>query len=415
MGIGWQLGLIAVLVVANALFAGSEIALISLREGQLRRLEQRGGSGRIVVALADDPNRYLATIQIGITLAGFLASATAAVTLAEPLMAPLSFLGGLARPAAIMLVTTVLTFVTLVVGELAPKRVAMQRPEVWALLVARPLAAMATLARPVVWLLGKSTDVAVRLMGADPERGRDEVTQEEIREIIATGGLYDREERQIITGALEATDRVLRQVLKPRSTVLALPESASAEDAVRRLVETGHSRAPVYREQMDDADRVVSILDLATASGVVADHAGAALTLPESVPIIDALRSLQADRQTMALVVDEYGALEGIVTVEDLVEELVGEIHDEYDRDVRDVVHHPDGSVTMVGHFPIHDLEDLDIELPTGDYVTVAGLVLAHLQRMPQSGDVVTVGDWELHVDDVRDRAVREITIRRRP
>jgi putative hemolysin len=313
-----------------------------------------------------------------------------------------------------VVVTSVLTFVTLVVGELAPKRVAMQRPEGWALLAARPLSALATLARPAVWLLGKSTDVTVRLLGGDPSLGRDTVTEEEVRELIVTGGLYDREERRIITGALQATDRVLRQVLRPRSTVMGLAESTGAEDGVARLVAAGHTRAPVFRDDLDDADRVVSIIDLVAATGTIADHASQAVSLPESVSMIDALRRLQADRQTMALVVDEYGALEGIVTVEDLVEELVGEIHDEYDRDVREAVRHPDGSVTVVGHFPIHDLEDLDVDLPEGDYVTVAGLILAQLQRIPYEGDVVTVGDWNLTVDQVRDRAVRQITISRR-
>jgi len=414
VGIGWQLALVASLVLVNALFAGSEIALISLREGQLRRLGHRGGRGRVLADLAADPNRFLATIQIGITLAGFLASATAAVTLAEPLLEPLSFLGGFARPAAIVVVTSLLTFVTLVVGELAPKRVAMQRPEGWALLAARPLSALATLARPAVWLLGRSTDVTVRLMGGDPSQGRDTVTEEEVRELIVTGGLYDREERRIITGALRATDRVLRQVLRPRSSVMALAENTPAEEGVTRLVAAGHTRAPVFRDEVDDADRVVSIIDLVAATGTIAEHATPAVSLPESVSLIDALRRLQADRQTMALVVDEYGALEGIATVEDLVEELVGEIHDEYDRDVREAVRHPDGSVTVVGHFPIHDLDDLDVDLPEGDYVTVAGLILAELQRIPYEGDVVTVGNWNLTVDQVRDRAVRQITISRR-
>lgn len=408
---GWQIGLVAVLVLVNAVFAGSEIALISLREGQLRRLEQRGGSGRVVAALADDPNRFLATIQIGITLAGFLASATAAVTLAEPLVSPLSFLGGLARPAAIVLVTGVLTFVTLVAGELAPKRVAMQRAEGWALLVGRPLAALATLARPLVWLLGVSTDLLVRLVGADPDQRRTEMTHEEVHDIIATGGLYDREERRIITGALEATGRVLRQVLKPRPTVVGLTGDMTVEEGVARLVGSGHTRAPVYREQLDDADRVVSLIDLAMATGTVGDHATAALALPESVSVVDALRQLQRARQTMALVLDEYGVVEGIVTIEDLVEELVGEIHDEYDRDVRDAVRHPDGSVTVVGHFPVHDLEDLDIDLPQGDYVTVAGLLLEELQRIPEVGESVTIGRWAVRVDEVADRAVRRVTI----
>ncbi len=411
MGIGWQLGLVFLLVVLNALFAGSEIALISLREGQLRRLDQQGGNGRVVAALARDPNRFLATIQIGITLAGFLASATAAVTLAEPLIEPLGFLGRGARPAAIVVVTAALTFVTLVVGELAPKRVAMQRPEGWSLLVARPLAGLAAMARPVVWLLGWSTDVAVRLMGADPAQGRDSVTDEEVRDIIATGGLYSREERRIITGALEATDRVLRQVLRPRPVVLALGEGEGVDQAIRRLVEAGHTRAPVYRQELDDTDRVISVLDLVGRTGTVGEHARAALALPESVPLIDGLRQLQAQRQSMALVVDEYGGFEGIVTVEDLVEELVGEIHDEYDRDVRDVVRHDDGSVTVVGHFPVHDLVDLGVEVPTGEYVTIAGLVHDQLQRIPEAGEEVTVGAWHLRVDAVRGRAIEQVTI----
>lgn len=411
MGIGWQLGLVFMLVVVNAIFAGSEIALISLRDGQLRRLEEQGSRGRQVVALARDPNRFLATIQIGITLAGFLASATAAVTLAEPLVEPLSFLDGAARPVAIVLVTSILTFVTLVVGELAPKRVAMQRAEGWALMAARPLTALAVVARPFVWLLGVSTDAMVRLMGADPTKDREAMTQEEIRDTIATGGLYTREERRIITGALEATNRVLREVLRPRPTVLALRGDETAEQARRRLVESGHSRAPVYRRDLDDADRVVSVIDLVGKDGHVADHARPALALPESVPLIDALRRLQEHREPMALVVDEYGGLEGIVTVEDLVEELVGEIHDEYDRDVREAVRNDDGSLTVVGHYPVHDLVDIGVELPSGDYVTIAGLVQDHLQRLAEAGDVVTIEDWVVRVDAVRDRAVQQITI----
>lgn len=411
MGIGWQIGLVVVLVLVNGVFAGSELALVSLRDGQLRSLERRGGTGRLVSSLASDPNRFLATIQIGITLAGFLASATAAVTLAEPLIEPLGFLGGAARPAAIFLVTAVLTFVTLVVGELAPKRVAMQRPERWSLIVARPLAVLGRLARPIVWLLGVSTDLTVRLAGADPSVARDSVTEDEVRDLVASGGLYSREERRIITGALEATDRVLREVLRPRSTVDALPDDLEAAQAVERLVSFGHTRAPVYAGEIDQADRVVSIIDLATAGGVVADHAREAVVLPESVSLIDALRRMQEVRQQMALVVDEYGALSGIVTIEDLVEELVGEIHDEYDADVRDVVHHPDGSMTVVGHFPVHDLPDIGVEFPEGDYVTVAGLVLQQLQRIPQEGDAVVLGDWELHVDEVDRRAAKTITL----
>ena len=415
MSIGWQLALVATLVVLNALFAGSEIALISLREGQLNRLEQRGATGRLTVRLARDPNRFLATVQIGITLAGFLASATAAVTLAEPLIEPLALLGGAARPVAIVAVTAVLTFFTLVVGELAPKRVALQRAERWALVAARPLSAMATLARPAVWLLGHSTDLMVRLLGADPTMGREAVTQEEIRDMIATGGLYSRSERQVITGALEATGRILRQVLRPRPVVVALHEDLAVEEAARHLVESGHTRAPVYRESLDDTDRVISLLDLVGRTGTVADHARAAVVVPETMALVPALRELQKQRQSMALVVSEYGGFEGIVTVEDLVEEFVGEIHDEYDRDVRQARRHADGSITVVGHFPVHDLPDLDVDLPEGDYVAVAGLVLDQLGRLPEPGETLDLAGWRITVTHIESHAIQQVHLQQLP
>lgn len=411
MGIGLQLGFVAMLVALNAVFAGSEMALISLREGQLQRLAQTGGGGALAVRLARDPNRFLATIQIGITLAGFLASATAAVTLAEPLVGAWAPLGPAARPLAIVLVTALLTFFTLVLGELAPKRVALQRAESWALLVARPLSALATVTRPVVWLLSHSTDLTVRLLGADPTRGREEVTEEEIRDLVAGGGLYTPAERQIITGALEATARTVRQVLRPRPMVLALHHDLPVDAALKRLVEAGHSRAPVFREALDDADRVVSLLDLVGRSGVVGEHARAAVVLPETVPLIDALRALQTERQSLALVVSEYGSVEGIVTVEDLVEELVGEIHDEFDRDVREAVRHPGGSVTVVGHFPVHDLVDLDVHLPSGDYVTLAGLIHKRLGRLPAAGEQLELQGWRITVLAVRGHAIQQVRL----
>ncbi|MEM1334594.1 MAG: DUF21 domain-containing protein, partial [Actinomycetota bacterium] len=180
-----QLGLVGFLILLNAAFAGTELALVSLREGQLQRLERESKAGAVVATVARDPNRFFATIQVGITLAGFLASAAAAVSLSEPLVEPLGFLGGAAEPIAIVVVTLLLAYVTLVLGELAPKRVAMQRAEGWALRTARPISALSAMARPVVWLLSKSTDLVVRLVGADPDRDREEVTDEELREMVA--------------------------------------------------------------------------------------------------------------------------------------------------------------------------------------------------------------------------------------
>lgn len=413
-GIGGQLALVGFLIVLNAAFAGSEIALISLREGQLARLEQRSTRGRALAALARQPNRFLSTIQIGITLAGFLASATAAVALAEPLIEPLSFLGRAARPAAIFSITLVLTFVTLVFGELAPKRLAMQRAERWALLSARPLTFLARLAAPAIWVLSMATDLAVRLFGGDPGRDRQEVTEEEIRDLIATRSSYSVAQRQIIDGALEVADRTLRQILVPRSRVVGLSADLPVEEALVRLAAAGHSRAPVYTDRLDDADRTISVLGLLGRTGTVADHARPALALPESINVVVALRDLQAQHQQLALVVSEHGGIEGIVTVEDLVEEFVGEIYDEHDRDILSVEHQGDGSMLLPGTFPLHDLEDLDIDIPAQTEVTtLGGLLVDKLGRLPEPGDRVEVHGMDLEVLTVRNRAPEQVRLRR--
>ncbi|MFK4041676.1 hemolysin family protein [Nonomuraea wenchangensis] len=417
-GYWFQLALVVVLVILNAVFAGSELALISLREGQLRRLEQRGQGGKVLARLARDPNQFLATIQLVITLSGFLASATAAVTLSEPLVPLLGFLGDAANPIAIVLVTIVLTFLTLVFGELAPKRVAMQRAESWALLVARPLSLIATLSRPVVWALARSTDLAVRLMGGDPDRHREEISPEEIRDLVATHRGFTPEQRLIISGAVEISDRVLREVLVSRREVFTLDAAAPVEPARRLLAASGHSRAPVVGGRgLDEVTGIVNLRDLLTDehATTAADVARPPLLLPDSLPVSDALRRFKAERQQFALVIDERGSVNGIVTLEDLLEEVVGEIYDETDRDVLAAVREADGALLLTGTFPVHDLPDLDVHLeerPDGDYTTVAGLVLTLLGHVPTApGESVEIGGWRFQVVAVERHAITQVRL----
>jgi putative hemolysin len=413
MGEVWlQVGLVLLLVGINAAFAGSEVALISLREGQLLRLEEEGERGRLVARLARNPNQFLSTIQIGITLAGFLASAAAAVTLAEALVPLLGFLGGAAEPAAIVAVTAVLAYVTLVVGELAPKRVALQRPERWAVRAARPLTLVTAATRPAVWLLSRSTDALVRLVGGDPSVQREAVTEEEVRDLVATQAAFDPAQRTILIGAFEIAERRLQDVLVPRRDVIALPAELPAEQGVRRLVAATHARAPVYRGDLDEVVGTAHLVDLVDADGTVGEHAREALALPESLPVLDALRRLQAERQTLAVVVNEYGGTEGIVTVEDLLEELVGEIYDEFDSDSAQVRREPDGSVVLPGAFPMHDLTDLGISLPEGPYTTVAGLALQRFGHIPEVGEAVEVDGWRIEVLTVQRRAITRLRLR---
>ena len=416
-GVGGEVLLVLVLVLVNAAFSGSEMALVQLRDSQVQRLERGSRRGRVLGRLTRDPNRFLATIQIGITLAGFLASATAAVSLSQPLVEPLGFLGAAARPTAIVLVTVALTFVTLVIGELAPKRIAMQRTEGWALLVARPLDVLSMISRPAVWLLGVATNLVVRLAGSDPHAQREEVSTEEIRDMVAAQQEFSAEQRTIISGAFEIADRILREILVPRRDVLTLPQGCSAHDALRQLIAGGHSRAPVVGPAgLDDVLGVVHLRDLVDATGPVDALAKQGLFLPETLRVSDALKGLRGERQQLAMVVDERGAIDGIITMEDLVEEIVGEIYDETDRDVQAVVREPDDALLMPGSFPIHDLPDIGFAPDDGDYTTIAGMVLASLGHIPTApGEVVTLPQFTAEVVEVTGRAITRVRLRAQP
>ncbi|ACU38803.1 HlyC/CorC family transporter [Actinosynnema pretiosum subsp. pretiosum] len=418
-GYWWNVALVAVLVLVNAVFAGSEMALVSLREGQIRSLEREGGRGaRTLVKLARDPNRFLATIQIGITLAGFLASAAAAVTLAAPLVPMLDFLGSAADPVAVALVTIVLTFFTLVLGELAPKRLAMQNALRWASFVAKPLDVLSAVSRPAVWLLSKSTNAVVRLFGGNPDAAEEQLSPEELSDLVSGQQGLNPEQREIITGALEIHARRLREVLVPRREVVTLPVDMAIPQARAELVTSGRSRAPVVRTgHLDDVVGVVHLRDLLDDGVSLTQVARQAVVFPDSLRVVDALRRFKTEREQFALVVDEHGAVDGIVTLEDLLEEVVGEIYDETDRDILEVRREEDGAMVLPGTFPVHDLVDLGVELrdpPEGDYTTVAGLILVELGLVPEGpGDRAAVAGWDFEVLAVDHHAITSVRLRR--
>jgi putative hemolysin len=410
-----QLLLVGVLVLVNAAFAGTELALVSLRESQLQRLEERSSTGAVLARLARQPNQFLATIQIGITLAGFLASAAAAVSLAQPLEAPLSFLGGAAEPVSVILVTLILAYFTLVFGELAPKRIAMQRAEKWGMVMARPLDVLSTLTKPIVWLLSKSTDIAVRLLGGDPTLQREEVTSDELRDMVAIHETFPPEQRQIIDGAFEIAERTLDEVMVPRNDVVVIDAASTCNEALALLLETGHSRAPVAEKR--NLDRTVGTVRLRSLIGRDDEPVTAAMrdipAFPDAARVLTALREFQTHRTQMAIVIGEHGQALGIVTVEDLLEELVGEIYDETDPDLATVVREDDGSISLPGAFPVHDLVDIDVELPEGDYTTISGLVLDVLGRFPTIGEIVQVEDWEIETLAIERHRIERVRLRR--
>ncbi len=408
----FDLALVSVLVCVNAMLAGAEVAFLSLREGQLRGLADAGSRGQRVVRLARDPNRYLSAVQLGITLAGFLASATAAVSISDPVA---DFFGGgrYAGAAAVALVTIVLSLVTLVLGELVPKRLAMQRAERWSLMMARPISGFIAATRPIIVALSALTDILVRAAGGDPARHRDDITDAEIVDLVEAQPTLSDAQRQIMAGAIEIAGRSLRHVLVPRNRVVAVDAASPVDEARNLLRRSGHSRAPVVRGSLDDPIGQVHLRDLLENGGVAGDHTSPLLAFPESLSVLEALRELQTNRSQLAAVVDEHGGTAGIITIEDLVEELVGEIYDETDRDLLAVFHDDTGALVLPGSFPVHDLVDLGLRLPEGSYSTIAGLVLEYLGYIPEVGESVEVEGTEIEVVAMDRRSIAAVRINR--
>jgi magnesium and cobalt exporter, CNNM family len=414
--------LVVVFVLVGGFFAGAEIALVSLREGQVRVLSERGRRGRALARLLGDPNRFLAAVQVGVTLAGFLSAAFGATTLAEPFSDWMVGRGvgeGLADPLALVLVTIAISYLSLVVGELTPKRLALQRAEGFALFVARPLNTVARLSRPVIWLLSASTNVLVRLLGGDPKASGEAISQEELRDLVAAHESLSSDERRLIDEVFRAGDREVREVMTPRTEVDFLDASMTASRAAKQVHDSSHSRYPVAGRDQDDVVGFVHVRDLllpthpAGRAATVGDLAREVKRLPGTAGVLTALSEMRRENQHLAVVVDEYGGTDGIVTLEDLIEEVIGEIYDEYDDDVApEADEEPGGPHEVDGLLNLDDFAQVTgLRLPEGPYETVAGFVLAELGRLPVVGDAVTAEDRTLTVLELDGRRIARLSV----
>jgi putative hemolysin len=409
----------------EALFVGTEIALVSLRESQVKGLATKGRRGAAVARLTDDPNRFLAAVQIGVTLTSLLSSAYGAVTLSKAPADGLRGLGAnrtLADVVGFLIVTLTISFVTLVIGELVPKRLALQRAEAAAQLTAPSLDRFATLVRPVIWLLSVSTNLIVRLLGADPRVTRESITEEELRGLVNSHEALGRDERRLIDEVFTASDRRLREVLVPRTEVQFLDAATTVAQAWRSVKEGPHSRYPVVRGSHDDVVGFVHIRDLASAhtdgdrSVRVGDLARRVPMLPDGKNVLAALAEMRRERHHMAIVVDEYGGTAGIVTLEDLVEELVGDIRDEYDVDSAVSRRLRGGEIVVDGLLNIDDFADESgVALPEGPYETVGGYVMAQLGHLPRLGESVDVEGHRLTVEELDGRRVARVRVAEAP
>ncbi len=414
--------MVVVFVLIGGAFAGAEIALVSLRESQVRALGERGKRGRALTTLLSEPNRFLAAVQVGVTLAGFFSAAFGASTLSAPLGEWLVRLGlteGVADPLSFVLVTIGISYLSLVVGELTPKRLALQRAEGFALAVAGPLNRIAAAFRPVIWLLSRSTDLLVRLLGGDPKQSGESISQEELRGLVAAHESLSSDERRLIDEVFRAGDREVREVMTPRTEVDFLDASTTASRAARQVAESSRSRYPVVGKSQDDIVGFVHVRDLflpnhpAGRAATVGDLAREVKQLPGTAGVLTALSEMRKESQHLAIVVDEYGGTDGIVTLEDLIEEVIGEIYDEYDEDAA-----PDNDDPAEGPHDVEGLLNLDdfagatgLHLPEGPYETVAGWVLAELGRIPAIGNAVEVEGRALTVTELDGRRIARLSV----
>lgn len=388
--------LIAVFIIVGGVFAAAEMALVSLRESQLKQLSSRGRRGRLVAELTSSPNRFLSAVQIGVTLAGFLSAALGGVTLSGPLADVLVGWGlspDWASGLALFVITVVISYFSIVIGELTAKRLAMQRAEAFALALAPLVHAIAWISTPLIWFLGKSTDVVVRVLGGDPNASREEVTDEELRAMVGSSATLGAEERQIVDEVFSAGAVSLRETMIPRTEVDFLDGDIPAYKALREVQGGTYSRYPVIGEDADDVLGFVHVRDLADLDPVgrntpVRQLVRPVLSLPQSMRILRALTEMRQGRHHLAIVSDEYGGTAGIVTIEDLIEELIGDITDEFDAQ-------PAGDATDADIDGLVTLEDFASEygyvLPEGPYDTVAGFVMATLGSLPEVGATCTV------------------------
>ncbi|MGL5406550.1 MAG: hemolysin family protein [Propionibacteriaceae bacterium] len=386
-----NVAMIAIFIVIGGVFSAAEMALVSLRESQVKQLATRGKRGQTVARLAADPNRFLSAVQVGVTLMGFLSAAFGGETLKghlAPVFESLGLSSRLSNPLALIAITVVIAYFSIVLGELVSKRLAMQRSESFALILGPIVDAIARILRPVIWFLGISTDLVVRLLGGDPDASREDVTDEELRAMVAGSSSLGEEERRIVDDVFDAGERSLREVMVPRTEVDFLSGDMPAYKAFREVQGAPHSRYPVTNGSTDEIAgflHVRDLMDLDTVSRQtpVVQLVRPVVSFPDTVKVLHALTRMRAEHIHLAIVRDEYGGTAGIVTLEDLVEELIGDITDEYD-----VVEEDHLDDDLDGLLSLEDFaERTGLLLPEGPYDTLAGYVMAQLGKVPEAGD----------------------------
>jgi putative hemolysin len=418
-----NIAIVLLLILLGSLFVAAEIALISLRESQIKQLALKGKRGARVAALTENPNRFLAAAQVGVTFCGFLSAALGAERLGiyvEPELIKLGLTKGVAGLISLIGITVVIAYFSLVFGELVPKRLALFRTEAIALASAGIIDWLAKLFRPIIWLLSKSTDFVVRLFGLDPAEQRTQISEEELLDLVAGHAALSDEERDIVEEVFNASERQIHEVMVPRTEVDFMDASLTVGKAISLAIDKAHSRYPVVRGSSDEVIGFIHVRDLLDTSlvspgGKIQELVRNIIFLPGTKGILPALTEMRKQGQHLAIVLDEYGGTDGIITLEDLVECLIGDIRDEYDDHEQEIAHEArTNDFEIDGLTSLEDLlDEAGIEIPEGPYETASGFVMHFLGRIPVENDVVSVNGLRITVLSMEGKRAGQLLISR--
>ena len=426
MPIWLNLFFILLFMLVGSVFSGTEMALVSLRTSQIERMEQEDDRGAHVARVARDPNRFLSALQIGVTLAGFLSASFGASSLSPHIVPWLESLGmnaGLASGLTMVMLTLLISYLSIVVSELVPKRIALQQGEKIARSMVPIIDVFATLTSPVIWLIGKNTNGIVRLLGFDPNEVESEVTNDELRVLVSSNTRLSTDEREILADVFGAEQTIVAEVMRPRADVVFVDGTMSLTAAATFVRDQPYSRFPVTGESFDDILGFVHVRDLLDIrdpeAKTVADVTRDILQLPGTSRILPSMSLMRQRGIHLAVVIDEYGGTDGIVTLEDITEEIVGDIHDEYDlpEDSLNSMHNAfvNGVLTVDGGMTLEDFEEVsDITLTDGPYETVAGYMIARTGELGYEGQVLSDDDgYDMVVTEVEGRRIQTIEVRK--
>ena len=432
----FQLILLLVLILLNAFFAMSEIAIISLNDTKIKKMADEGDKrAKKILKHTDNPSNFLSTIQLGVTLAGFLTSASAAESFAGPLanklsgwlhIAAESSVHGIISGVSMVLITIVISYFSLVLGELVPKRIAMQKCEAISFKVVGILLFVRAITRPFIKILSVSTNIVVRMLGFDPNANEEVVTEEEIRMLVDAGeekGVIEESQKEMINNIFDFDDVPVSDVMTHRTEIEAVEITDKIEDVVKLSCENGYSRIPVYEDELDNIRGIIYVKDLLPYVGknipngkTISKFMRDAEFVPESKRCGDLFTEMTEKRVQMMFVSDEYGAVSGLVTIEDLLESIVGNIQDEYDDEEEEIVQLDEKTFNFDGITDIEEVEEtLNIKIPEGEYDTLGGLIMSELGRMPEENDEIICEGYKFIVEEMDERRIDRVRIEKLP